>query len=354
MFVRPLVYSLAALVVLPNIGYAQPSSATAVADSAAGAIAILPANSQIESTDGRAHFSWVRGVGADRCPPQSTVQERIVQRLGHDPFASDAPQQIEAIVTREPLVWRAVFFVRDEHGVLQGTRELVSEARECGPVVSAISLAIALAIDPEAALRPSPPEVVRPPVVPAAPPRVEMRTVYLAQPARMPVALELGSMIQLGTLSSPSAGVIFRASMQLHPRIGLAVSSLWLSNSRLDGEGFSVDFGLMGGALHGVVNLVHNSRFALAAEAGVLLGALDASVLRVAMTDSGTRGFVAVSAGIRTELHLTAGLFLSLAAQGLVPITRYQFVSTGQRREVLFDQPWLQLNASLSLGWRFR
>jgi len=129
-------------------------------------------------------FAWVRARGADACASQEQIAEQVAARLGRSPFAGDAARSIEAIVTRDARGFHAEIYERSRDGALAGMRALSSEAATCAPIEDASVLAIALAIDPEAGLRPLPPR--RPP----APIRVSQAGVGTASGCGGPPAKE--------------------------------------------------------------------------------------------------------------------------------------------------------------------
>ncbi|MEO7094648.1 MAG: hypothetical protein ABI175_15430, partial [Polyangiales bacterium] len=101
-------------------------------------------------------LSWVRAQGAEGCIDRDTLARDVSARLGRDAFAGAPQRSIEGIVAREGKRWVARLYVRDPAGVLVGDREIASDAADYSALGGAVTLAVALVIDPEAALAPPP------------------------------------------------------------------------------------------------------------------------------------------------------------------------------------------------------
>lgn len=98
-------------------------------------------------------LAWARGEGAGVCAAEKAIAERVTARLGEGAISAGAARSIEAVVQGTEKGFRAVLYVRDATGALTGSRELTSESESCASIEAASVLAIALAIDPDAALR---------------------------------------------------------------------------------------------------------------------------------------------------------------------------------------------------------
>lgn len=122
---------------------------------------VLPSPSAAQQV-GRFRFAWARDEGAGRCPDGPAIAREVTRRLGRDPFVTDGAPSIEAAVQRRDGRWVARLVVRDADDARVGVREFISEAADCGPIASAVTLGTLLSIDPEATLR------VPAPVAPAA------------------------------------------------------------------------------------------------------------------------------------------------------------------------------------------
>ena len=112
---------------------------------------------------------WIRGANAAGCPEQSVVERQVRLRLGRDPFELDANRVIPVRVSSDGALWHAHLIVQDSIGTALGQRVLDVNADNCEEVVTAVSLAIALAIDPNVSLQARPPEASAADFPPQAP-----------------------------------------------------------------------------------------------------------------------------------------------------------------------------------------
>ncbi|MGA7120005.1 MAG: hypothetical protein WBY94_07910, partial [Polyangiaceae bacterium] len=97
---------------------------------------------------------WVLGERTQGCADRATIARRVVARLGREVFSESAPRSVEGVVQHEGDRWDAHLYVRDGDGSLFGSRYLSSTAPDCSALDAAVTLAIALAIDPDAVARP--------------------------------------------------------------------------------------------------------------------------------------------------------------------------------------------------------
>ncbi len=101
----------------------------------------------------RVRFIYSRDAGAEHCPDERVVQERIVALLGYDPFAVDAGQAparrtVTAVITRTGATLSARVEAREADGRYAGERLISSERNDCVELAAVLELAVAIAIDP--------------------------------------------------------------------------------------------------------------------------------------------------------------------------------------------------------------
>jgi hypothetical protein len=303
-------------------------------------------------------LAWVRGPGAEACSRQSAIAQQVTARLGRSPFKADAELAIDAYVTHAEAGWRAEIFVRDRQGKLAGARELTSEASDCGAIESAAVLALALAIDPEAALRPPAPASPAPPPAPAPTPA----PVTAPPPATAPLAAPLaassppppradpprgtglgGSGVALrgeagwGLLPRAAAGLSLAAHMAITERWALTAEALWMPEVSAADDRFA--FGLSAFALGACAGVARSSLADLSACGALWGGALHAVVRGLPALEPGDSAWAAASATPRLRLHLGARLHLDLGAQLLVPLVRRPFQVAGWASPVFQQSP---------------
>lgn len=144
----------------------------------------------------------------------------VAARLGRDPFTADAERRAEASIRRAQSRFVGVVRISEQEREL-GRREL--DSTDCLELASSLELALAIAIDPRAALRPTPaptepaapspapPSPPSAPPTPTPPPPAPTATVApAAAPAPAPSGphgwAALALHVSAGWLSSASAG----------------------------------------------------------------------------------------------------------------------------------------------------
>ena len=113
---------------------------------------IANAQKDANGATGTYALSFVRGAGAEGCPNRHDLEREVSEKLGRAPFEPAASRSIEILTERTPEGHRSVVSVIDRDGKLIGRRVLLDETATCAPIFSATALAVALLIDPEAAL----------------------------------------------------------------------------------------------------------------------------------------------------------------------------------------------------------
>jgi hypothetical protein len=102
------------------------------------------------------HLVYNRGAGAEQCPSQAELQQGITARLGRDPFWGRGARQVWITISRSGTELVATIAAQAEDGGAAQVRAVTSRRAECGELASAVELAMAIAIDPVAAMgRPS-------------------------------------------------------------------------------------------------------------------------------------------------------------------------------------------------------
>ncbi len=305
------------------------------------------------------------GHGADGCSSQAQIAEQVAARLGRSPFAADAARTIDAYVTRGEGGWRAEILVRGRDGALAGTRELTSEAPDCAAIEAASVLAVALAIDPDAGLRPAPPrppappqpllppsrEVAAPPpsplpvpISPSIPPASPLPA-WVPPPVVAPPAVAALGASEAALRAGAGLGLLPRAAaaLSLAGQVGLADSvhltgeALWLPEVRTGDGRFG--FGLSAFALGACVDVVRRARVDLAACGALWGGALHAVVYTLSPLAPGDHPWAAASLAPRLRIHLVSRLHAELGAQVLVPVVRQPFLVTSATAPVFQESP---------------
>ncbi|MEZ4443041.1 MAG: hypothetical protein R3B72_28355 [Polyangiaceae bacterium] len=288
---------------------------------------------------GRVRLSWARGSGADGCPDQASIEAGVRARLGYDPFTLDGATSIEAVVTRDDGGHHLEVHVRRSDGSAAGRRQLADEAQACAGIAEAAVLAIALAIDPEQALRPPPPPA--PPPAPAPPPEPlpgpsPAPSTSVPPPLRAPGLPpappdgearawfrgggEVGAVVVAGVLPRAAAGLTAEAFGQPLPwlRVGLGARVL----PAVDNASGELEVSLAGGFLRICGTPFAESRWQLLGCFVSHVGALGLGVKRLTPLDSGQRLWLSEAASLDGRVRAYGPLTFGLGADLEIPLLR--------------------------------
>lgn len=327
-------------------------------------VALLVVSPQTSQASEPVRLRWSRGQGAESCPDQDELARRVTSRLGFDPFTAAASRSIEGYVEVQGRAWVAHLALRDPSGRWSAERTVPAEADDCVALADAVTLVIALSIDPDAALRPVPsassspplaapaPPVVSstPPVVSSAPPVVSAPSASSAPPSgAVPVTMALRAVAQTGLVpAGPGASV--RGTIDLGERLGASVGALWLSEQRNDqGE---AGFGLTALTLGLCGRAGERASWQIRGCGGWMGGAVHAVVYQKIPTHPGERWWTAGWAGVALERRVVGPLVVEVGGELVVPLTRYRFVVSGQP-EPAFQQASLGGMLFLGVGLSF-
>jgi hypothetical protein len=230
-----------------------------------------------------ARLVYSRAAEARACADETTLRQAVAQRLGYDPFVAASLRTVVAEVRGDGTRLRARVYVVESENVAGGARELSSPSLDCKELISAVALAISIAIDPDAIDRvpdeprevtpddgsqrsgppgasaeweSRPPEDVSPPPIPAPkePPPAPMRppAADSSPPRRLVWALGAGGFLASGPAPAPAPGLgllgAVRAehwAVSVEPRWELPSSSSPRSNGAGTAEVTSYGVGLV-------------------------------------------------------------------------------------------------------------
>jgi len=320
-----------------------------------------------------ARLSWVRIAGAESCVDGDALKKSVAARLGRDPFAGAAPSErmdIEGTVAREPKRWIAKLWMRDEKGAPLGERELTSEADNCASLGEAVSLAIALAIDPDA------PTTTTQPIQPGASATgysssapLPVSTRLVRPPPATPPVTPPGTGTGTGTgtgagTASPALFVraLFSSSLLPKPAPGLALAFEPVFSHTIRGTFGAAYFppqrtvdriaSIAMTTLNGGLCIPTTGTFSIGVDLCTSLhaGATHAAVHRLEPDQPGDRFWFGASAGVRLRF-VVAGLIIEAIADAWVPITRHRFRITGMEPEDSLFRQGPGLVGGIGLGW---
>jgi hypothetical protein len=138
-----------------------------------------------------ARLVYVRGHGAEQCPPEAAVHAAVSTRLGYDPFFAWARDSLFVEITRTGDEYHAEIKLVNDENDLRGDRDLGVKSDDCSAMIDALGLTISLTIDPSSLVGSAspPPAAQPPPLAPAEPPAAPTEPPLPPAPPR-PVAAE--------------------------------------------------------------------------------------------------------------------------------------------------------------------
>lgn len=199
------------------------------------------------------------------CPDAWAMRMAVAQRLGYDGLAADegdAELVVELELARRGRGHRARIVLRGGGGAVLGERTLASRSSGCAEVADAAALAIAIAIDPAAALALPPAQPPTTTAVGVAPPVILVRRA--PWPASSPPPPPAHA-------AEPAATAAVRAPWRWHARVGL-VGSVGVAPSAVPGVSLGA------GAARGWLGVDVEARLDLAASETVASGTVSAGL----------------------------------------------------------------------------
>ncbi|WP_437680320.1 hypothetical protein [Sorangium sp. So ce131] len=347
-------------------------------------MALSPAAARAACDFGTVDLSWVRLEGAvEHCPTASQIRADIARRLGRDLVTAGSGPSIETVVQGQPGAWSVQIRTTCE-GAPPSVRLLTDRTMTCAGIADAAALAIALTIDPEAALsppaapEPAPAEQPPRPAPPSAPaeqpprpaPRARPReTPFPRRPAAEPPrgtkpehlppagAAIVRGLAVYGVLPDVAPGVAVSGEWTFLPRgwsflsrgwwflppVTLSAGMMWLPEQR--GPTQSLGSGMTAAWLGGCVEAIHGPSVVLGVCGRGFLGALhtvvygsDDNATAFKPRDPGARRWRAGAVGARCAVRVVGPLRLETGIDLIIP-KRYNWIQEGKPSDPLFSPP---------------
>jgi len=299
-------------------------------------------------------FSWVRGEGAGTCPDGPTLAARVSERLGRNPFSETGSQSIEGSVAVREGRLQAELRVRDAGGVARGSRELGSAGSDCVELADAVVLAVALTIDPNAALGgppaakpsapvpveapppPGPPAMEHCPVVRCPPPAPCRQVPCAATAPRFYDAIVARGLLAAGIVPGIAAGAAVFGEMGT-ARLRASLGMRYLPETTTsDG---SYGFGSTTGTLGAVAVQSLGRGLELSALGELEIGALHAVVHELEPVAPGDQLWLAAALGPRLGFSRLSPLRIEIGGSLVVPMLRPAFEVRGVSEPVFQSAP---------------
>jgi hypothetical protein len=275
---------------------------------------------------------WVRGEGTDGCSDGASIASRVSQRLGRSVFSDSALTRIEGVIEREGAEWRAHLYMRGADGRLEGVRHLTSDAPDCNALDAAATLAVALAIDPDSALRPPPSPAAAAPssanvaespqplaaALPALPPMT-----LKEPPRRENVELSAEAIVSMGLLPKTSVGMSLSTGVEVARSTEVTAGALYLPEVHTADGDFA--FGLTAGWAGACFLPVETPRARLSLCGTGLLGAIHSVVLAYEPLNPGERLWAAAGLSARVRVRVAGPVIVDVGGDAIAPLTRDDF-----------------------------
>ena len=323
-----------------------------------------------------AKLVYVRGPDTAACPDEDQLRRAVATRIGYDPFFPSAPKTVIAQVSRAKAGYRGKVQITGDDGRIRGERELATRGDDCSELISAMALAVSIALDDLDEAPPTPPTPATATAPPAASDAVAAPASSLpaapgeaiTPPAPSPRAGAAGSAEQpappVGTRASrlditASIGPVVSVGAAPGPSVGAAVAATvrygWAA-ARLD---LRADLPA-GGDLAGGGRVSSRSVLAtaaLCARANTPFVCAGGGVGSFASTTSSI-SHPASDDALLVEALAVAGADVGLSRQVfLEPFVEVGFVLTRHRVFVdgveAFRLPVVAGTGGIHLGWRF-
>jgi hypothetical protein len=264
-----------------------------------------------------------------------SLRERVDAVAGKSLFneATNAPRDtfVQVEFVRSISGFRAVISSR---GSRHGTRSLDDVGPDCTSLADAVSITLAILLDPSSALAESDPPPMSPPpaVLPApAPPRVDSaptsrrskKLETTPEPLRFDVEASMGASVAVLKSIVPLAEAGGRA--RIGQVVALGAGGGVVFPERIAFGGGTIDLSLTYGYVRGCANLLPGRRTMLEACFEPMLGALRGSGNDYDAPDVGWVFWSAAAALVQVYGPISESLLWSLRARVLAPFARHGF-----------------------------
>jgi len=319
-----------------------------------------------------AKLVYVRGPETAACPDETQLRRAVATRIGYDPFFPSASKTVIAQVSRASAGYRGKIQIIGDDGLIRGERELATRGDDCSELISAMALAVSIALDDlddaprssEAAPATSPAEAAPGAVVPAAPTEAETApsaptapnaraargvddgtSPTATTPSRLGIAAGFGPVVSFGAAPVPSVGAAVAATV----RYAWAAARFDL-RADLPASG-----DLAGGGTVTASSVLATAALCVRADvpfvcAGGGLGSFSSTTASIAHPASDHALLVELLAVAGADVSLSRQLFVEPFAEVGLVLTRHRVLVDGIEG---YRLPVVAATAGIHLGWRF-
>ncbi len=342
---------------------------------AIAAVAVAFAFARDASATPSAKLVYVRSEGASACPDETALRRAVASRIGYDPFFPTATKTVIAQVTRSKAGYRGKVQIVGDDGLVRGERELGTRGDDCSELISAMALAVSIALDDlddaraagangddasparasdapgsDSTSAAAPPSSVASSAAPAAAAGApnadaDAAPATTTAPRRFGVAASVGPVVSVGTAPGPAVGGAVAAT----------VYYTWIA-ARLDVRADLPAAGdLSGGGRVSTRSVLGTAALCVRGDlpfacAGGGLGSFSTTTTSIAQpaSDSALLGEVLAIAG--ADVALSRQLFVEPYAEIALVLTRHRVFVDGTEG---YRLPAAAGTAGIHLGWHF-
>ena len=307
-----------------------------------------------------AKLVYVRGSGADACPGEAELRKAVAARIGYDPFFPTAQKTVIAQVTRTAGGYRGKVQIVGDDGKVRGERDLASKGDDCAEIVSAMALAVSIALDDLDEAAPTSPAPAPEPAPPAPPEVAPIETRPVAPPPPPPPrpATSDGPRVELGASAGPTVSFGTAPAMALGGSLA-ATLGYGAVGARLDLRGELPSSGSLAPA--SPTGIVSTSTILAALSGcgrgkvpfvcvGAGLGSVSSKTEGISRPASDRGRLVVLLASAGADVALGRVLYLEPFVEGAVNLTPHRVEIDGSRA---FTVPSVAGTLGLHLGGHF-
>lgn len=131
---------------MPSVSRTPHSSSASLLAALAAAL-VVSAWSRAALASPSAKLVYVREAGAAACPAEPDLRKAVATRIGYDPFFPSASKTVIAQISRAKNGYRGKVQIVGDDGNVRGSRDLSTTGDDCSELLSALALAISIALD---------------------------------------------------------------------------------------------------------------------------------------------------------------------------------------------------------------
>ncbi len=150
-------------------------------------------------------LDYIRGPGAEPCPPAEVFRDALGARMRFDPFDPNATARLVVTVVREGRRFRGAAEIRHE-GSVRGWFDALGPSADCNALMDALAVSVAVELDKSSSTPPSPGE--------GSPPKEPTKGQPTSPPRSFLVRLGAAASLSVGSAPGVAFGVTADAGLR--------------------------------------------------------------------------------------------------------------------------------------------